>query len=49
MLQPGQSAKPKAKWVRGGRMLVLRRGNGDIIDTERTVTGTYPWTECRNG
>ena len=49
VLQPGESKKPKAKWVRGGRFLVLRRGNGDIIDTERTVTGTYPWTECRKG
>ena len=48
-LQPGQSVKPRAQWVPGGRTLILRRGNGDIIDRERTVTGTFSWRECRNG
>lgn len=48
-LSPGQSVKPKPVWVRGGVLLTLRRGNGDLIDRERTVTGTFPWTECRSG
>jgi hypothetical protein len=48
-LQPGQSIKPAAQWVAGGKVLILRRGNGSIIDRERTVTGTFPWTECRRG
>lgn len=49
VLQPGQSIKPRVQWVAGGKTLILRRGNGDIIDRERTVTGTFPWTECKTG
>ena len=48
-LQPGQSMKPRATWLPGGKVLILRRGNGDVIDRERTVTGTFSWSECRNG
>ena len=48
-LQPGQSAKPRATWLPGGKVLILRRGNGTVIDRERTVSGTYSWSECRNG
>ena len=48
-LQPGQSMKPRATWLPGGKVLILRRGNGSIIDRERTVTGTFSWSECRNG
>ena len=48
-LQPGQSIKPRATWLPGGKVLILRRGNGTVIDRERTVSGTYSWSECRNG
>lgn len=49
VLKPGQTAKPKPRWFKGGVKLVLKRGNGKVYDREVTITGTFPWTECRNG